>query len=104
MSPKQNKPLIDPPMRVATQEEIRAVHARAYQLLSDGLEPAAVIDKLVEETGTSKENVENLLAAVVPPAPRTIVVETHQQAAELNANRTAEDGYVKVGDTVKVSR
>lgn len=30
--------------------------------------------------------------------PRT--VETHAQAAEINQHRTAEDGYVKVGDTI----
>ena len=32
--------------------------------------------------------------------PATFTVETHEQAAEINHHRTAEQGYVKVGDVV----
>lgn len=88
---------------LATDEQIAAVKARAAQLLDDGLEPHAVIEKLIEEIGTSRENVENILAAKpspTTPAPFSGLVETSEQAAEINAHRTAEDGYVKVGDTV----
>jgi hypothetical protein len=32
--------------------------------------------------------------------PTSVTVDTHEQAAEINATRTAEQGYVKVGDMV----
>lgn len=39
-----------------------------------------------------------------PPPPTPVVssgiVETHEQAAAINVERTAEDGYVNVGDQV----
>ena len=93
------QPTIDPPERPATVEEINAVKARANALLAEGVSAGDIIAKLVEETGTTKENVEHMLA-YLPPQREPIHVTSHEQAAAINVHRTAEEGYVKVGDVI----
>lgn len=78
------QPLTD----VQLTPEQRAMQERAQQLLDEGNSPEDIVRALHEE--------------FMQPKPQTssFTVETHEQAAEINHHRTAEQGYVSVGDVV----
>lgn len=97
-----------------TIAEIDARHASIPTLQPAGFNPqpgpqAEFMARPVEEL-FGDPTIEASAPPVVPPEvetppaddvpPASILVETHAQAAEINANRTAEQGYVKVGDVV----